>query len=213
MSDHEGGGCPAGSGAEDPTAAGGTPVDDSHATEILEFWEVARMRAHLDEIGAVTGHTVTGSLPPQSFAFGDSPELADRLLAAVLAGTKTATTSSLWEFGEDIPLPRKGELSIVLDGAGHPRALIRTTSVEVLPFDQVGSDFALAEGEGDGSQAEWRAGHRRYFARVLDRDIPDDMPVVCERFEVRWPPRPRRGAARMGGAGPARLAPDTETNA
>ena len=75
----------------------------------------------------------------------------------------------------------------VLDGAGNPRALIRTTSVEIVPFGEVGGDFALAEGEGDTTGEEWREGHRGYFARVLDREIGDDMPVVCERFELRYP--------------------------
>ncbi|WP_255372142.1 ASCH domain-containing protein [Cellulosimicrobium sp. CUA-896] len=128
------------------------------------------------------------SLPPPAWSFGDNPRLADTLLAAVLSGAKTATSSSLWEYDDgETPVPEKGELSILLDGAGHPRALIRTTSVEVVPFGDVGADFALAEGEGDTTGDEWREGHRGYFSRVLERDVPDDMPVVCERFELRYP--------------------------
>ncbi len=45
--------------------------------------------------------------PIPADAFGDSPELADELLALVLAGTKTATCSSVWEWeaeGEAPPI-------------------------------------------------------------------------------------------------------------
>lgn len=109
----------------------------------------------------------------------------------MLSGDKTATSSSHWEYDEETPVPVVGELSIILDGDGHPRALIRTTSVEIVPFDQVDADFAAAEGEDDRSLESWRAGHRDYFTRVLvGHEFHEDMPVVCERFELRFP-RPR----------------------
>ena len=38
-------------------------------------------------------------------AFGDSPEMADRLLSLVLAGTKTASASSLWAWEHDHETP------------------------------------------------------------------------------------------------------------
>ena len=44
----------------------------------------------------------------------------------------------MWDYeavGES--LPEAGDLSIVLDGAGHPRALIATTDVRIVPFDEV----------------------------------------------------------------------------
>jgi uncharacterized protein YhfF len=160
---------------------------EEQAQEILAFWEVARPSVGLGKIGVVVGTGVTETVPPAAWSFGDNPQLADSLLAAVLSGAKTATSSSLWEYDADTPVPEKGELSILLDGAGHPRALIRTTAVDIVPFGDVDEDFALAEGEDDGSLEAWREGHRRYFARVLEREVPEDMPVVCERFELRYP--------------------------
>ncbi|WP_265522216.1 ASCH domain-containing protein [Oerskovia flava] len=162
--------------------------DDPLAAEILEFWEVARGRAGLGKVDVVTGGSAASRVPPPAWSFGDEPQLADRLLAAVLSGAKTATSSAQWEYGDGAPVPVPGELAILLDGAGHPRALIRTASVEVVPFDQVGADFAAAEGEGGGSLEEWRAEHHEYFARTLvGREPADDMPVVCERFELLYP--------------------------
>ena len=69
---------------------------------------------------------------------GRTPEQADALLALVLDGTKTATASALADYeatGE--PLPEVGTLGILLDGAGHPRALIETTEVGVVAFGEV----------------------------------------------------------------------------
>jgi uncharacterized protein YhfF len=61
---------------------------------------------------------------PSAWSFGATSDHADELLELVLSGTKTGTASSLWGHeatGE--PVPRPGELSIILDGTGRPRAV------------------------------------------------------------------------------------------
>ena len=115
------------------------------------------------------------------FSFGDSPALADELLALVLAGAKTATCSPLRDYGPGRePLPRVGRVDVVLDGSGRPACAIETLEVEVRRFDEVDEGFALAEGEG--TYDEWRAGHEVYFAR--NGGFSPDMELVCERFRV-----------------------------
>ena len=109
----------------------------------------------------------------------------------MLEGRKRATASSVAELeaaGE--PVPAVGDLSILLDGAGHPRALSRTTRVDVVPMGEVTEEFAALEGEDDGTLESWRREHTRYWTRVLagsDVAVDDAMPVVCERFEVLYP--------------------------
>ncbi|GMA25325.1 hypothetical protein GCM10025864_30840 [Luteimicrobium album] len=173
-------------GAVAPVAPVVPEHDRAQAEAVLAYWERARLRARVGQLDVVTGKTVASAVPPPAWSFGDSPRLADELLALVLAGRKTATSSSLPEYeagGE--PLPRVGELSILLDGAGRPRALIRTTHVETVPFAQVTADFAAAEGEGDRSLQSWQEEHRRSFRRALGTERFDDAtPVVCERFEL-----------------------------
>jgi uncharacterized protein YhfF len=54
--------------------------------------------------------------------------------------------------------------------------------------------FAIDEGEGFTSVAEWRAAHERFFASYLDEvragigdsdyALTDDTLVVCERFRL-----------------------------
>jgi uncharacterized protein YhfF len=132
-----------------------------------------------------------GSEAPPAWSFGDSPALADELLALTLRGQKTAMASAQWEFAVDgDPLPRPGDLAIVLDGAGEPRALIRTTAVEIVPFDEVTAEHARSEGEGDRSLAYWRTEHERAWRGSLAHTayaFDTRMPVVCERFELLFP--------------------------
>lgn len=170
------------------------PADDSaQASRIQQFWEEARSRAGMGKVGAVVGLGWGESVPPEAWSFGDSPELADELLALVLDGTKTGTAASLWEYDDEgEPVPEVGSLSIVLDGAGEPRALLRTTAVEVVPFDEVTEEHAHSEGEDDRTLESWRREHEKYWRRVFDggeREFAPDMPVVCERFEVLYPKR------------------------
>jgi uncharacterized protein YhfF len=114
----------------------------------------------------------------ESFAFGDSPEMADRLLGFVLAGAKTATCWS----ARDGELTHVGKRTVVNDGAGRPRAIIETVSLQQMAFDQVPWSFASAEGEGDEDLEDWRAGHRAYFTR--NGGFAPDMRVWCERFRL-----------------------------
>lgn len=115
------------------------------------------------------------------WAFGDGPELADELLALVLAGGKRATCSSLTSCQADI-MPEVGALSVILDGAGTPACVIRTTEVEIMPYREVSEDFMRAEGEGDLSPEYWRAAHEAYYRR--EGHFSPAMLVVCERFEL-----------------------------
>jgi uncharacterized protein YhfF len=80
-----------------------------------------------------------------------------------------------------------GDYSVILDGRGTARCIIRTTDVDVVPFDEVDAAFAYEEGEGDRSLEYWSDVHWTYFVRELTelgREAAPDMPVVCERFEV-----------------------------
>lgn len=120
--------------------------------------------------------------------FGDSPELADELLALVLHGPKRATAGSvaaLEHHGE--PLPAAGDHWVALDGAGRPRAVLRTDEIRVGPLSSVDDAFAWDEGEGDRTRATWLADHEAYFRRemaALDRPFDPDMATVFERFSV-----------------------------
>jgi len=122
------------------------------------------------------------------FCFGDEPALASQLAHHVIKGTKRATASWVaaaertgWS-GAHV-----GMVSIVTDGFGVPLCAIETTRVERRRFADAGAEFAEAEGEGDGSLADWRTAHQAYFeaegARV---GIPfgDDAEIEYEQFRL-----------------------------
>jgi uncharacterized protein YhfF len=146
---------------------------------VLEFW-----RNCLDSLAPVLDQEST---PSGVFSFGDSKKLADELVALVRQGIKTATCSALMGYEKDqVSLPKKGDLSIVLDGNGNPVLVIETVSVVVVPFKEVSEQFAFEEGEGDRSLAYWRRAHENYFRRnhFENRAFDETMPLVCERFKV-----------------------------
>jgi uncharacterized protein YhfF len=123
-----------------------------------------------------------------AFQFGDAVEMADQLLALVTDGPKRATASCRLEYADDgHDLPSVGDLAVVCDGRGSPRAVIRTTDVRVGSLASVDDSFAWDEGEGDRSRDDWLEMHARYFSRVYPAvwgELGDDFPVVFERFEL-----------------------------
>ncbi len=127
---------------------------------------------------------------PEAWGFGDGGELADELGALVVAGTKTATCSLLWEYevlGDRVP--QVGDLSIILDGNKNPLCIIETTEINIRPYNEVDADFAYEEGEDDRTLASWRIAHWKFFSRtckVIGKELDESMPLVCERFKIVW---------------------------
>ena len=125
----------------------------------------------------------------EAWAFGgdDTPELATELGLLVRDGPKRATTGLLRSYeAEGEPLPVAGGYSVILDGAGQPLCIIRTTRVDTMPFGEVDDEFAWVEGEGDRSLAYWRSAHERFF-EAEGTPVTDDDLVVLERFDLVWP--------------------------
>lgn len=158
--------------------------------EIETFWVMARRQARLESLPGYFGPTPLASVMPPAWSFGATPEQSTELADLVVDGVKTATAGAAEDYtAEGEQLPEPGVLGIVLDGDGHPRALVATTEVQVVAFDEVTEEHAYAEGEGDRTLASWREGHERFF-REYDphgRGFRSDMPVVLERFRVLYP--------------------------
>ncbi len=119
----------------------------------------------------------------ECFAFGDSPEMADELLALVLTGKKTATVSVVLE-GEQHP--SVGDLSLVLDGRGNPACVIKTVYVETVKFCDLTWDMVKLEGEDENFE-QWKSGNIRYWTRDAAKrgyTFTTQTPIMFERFEV-----------------------------
>src|SRR5699024_2073235 len=101
---------------------------------------------------------------------------------------KTATCSGyiFYEL-ENEALPKVDDYNIILNSADEPVAITRTVDVTITPMNEVSEDFAIAEGEGDRTYQYWWKEHERFFKEELQkigREFSEDMPLVCERFEV-----------------------------
>lgn len=157
-----------------------TPLGRPEPRDVAEFW--AR------SVEASGGDTTTSA--PEAGAFGDTVELANELADLVISGTKRATAGTVAEYvatGE--PFPKVGEQWIVTDGSMRPRAVLETTDVRVGPLSSVDDEFAWDEGEGERTRDSWLEAHTWYFSRTLARigvEFHPDIPVVFERFEVRY---------------------------
>lgn len=119
--------------------------------------------------------------------FSDNEQDADELAQLVKTGRKRATTSALWAYINDEPIPAAGEFSVVTNFAGEAQCIIRATKVDIVPFDQVNEEHARLEGEGERSLEHWRKVHWAIFSReltALGKQPEATMPVICEQFEV-----------------------------
>jgi uncharacterized protein YhfF len=121
--------------------------------------------------------------------------LRDELVAEILRGEKTATSGLLSDYErEGDPLPRPGDQEVVIDSEGRPVAIIELLEVVVRRVADVDEAFAVDEGEGFRSVADWREAHERFWHSYADvtRDwlgdpewhVTDDTRIVTERFRL-----------------------------
>lgn len=139
----------------------------------------------------------------EAFHFDDSQPSADALAQLVLRGAKRATAGLAWSFeAEGQPFPQVGALNVITDWVGDPVCVVETVQVDIVPYKDVGAEFAAVEGEGDGSLEYWQHVHAAYFAREcvrIGREPSDTMPIVCERFRVIYPNNPPTLYTWLGG--------------
>ncbi len=133
----------------------------------------------------------TAGLPHAEFAFPGP--LRDQLVAAVLDGTKTSTTSLRLEYERvGDPLPAVGERSVLVDSQDRPLAVLEVTDVRLAPLAEVDLAHVVDEGEGHRTLAEWRAGHEDFWhgdqmrAELADPGftVDDTTVAVLERFRL-----------------------------
>jgi uncharacterized protein YhfF len=105
--------------------------------------------------------------------------LRQRLVDAVLRGDKTATAGLRSDYEPSEPLPRIGDRSVLLGFDDEPVGVVETTEVRVVRAGDVDLAFALDEGEGFETVADWRRAHENFWA---DREIDDETLIVAERF-------------------------------
>ena len=123
--------------------------------------------------------------------FANTPEAATKVGKLVRDGVKTTTSSLVWgleHIGE--PLPKVGDIELIVDGNGEPLCIIELTEVEIKPFNSVDEQFALEYGEGDRTLAFWLSDNWDFHSRwciEIGHEPSETMPIVFQRFHVLYP--------------------------
>lgn len=158
--------------------------DDKTYSEVInpkkEYWEKFR-EANLEYMNAQE---------PQSYFFCNNKKDADDCADLVVQRIKQATSTSVWWFEKNSEkLPRIGDIAIVTNWDGCPKAIVRTTRVEVLKFKDTTPEYAYIEGEGDRSLQYWKKVHWDYYESEMKEfgEYPfEEMEIICEYFETIW---------------------------
>ena len=129
-----------------------------------------------------------------SFGYDGDGGLGDRLLAAVLRGEKTATSSLAVEYLSGEPLPRVGERLNLVDHARRVHGAVETTRVTITPLHLVDDQVANDEGEGFADATDWRRAHLAFWAEVIDLvrsdagdpgwELREAEPIVVQWFRL-----------------------------
>ena len=113
----------------------------------------------------------------ESFAFGDSPALADELLELVLTAKNNATC---WAVSEGDKGVEVGKRWIMKDGQGRPRAILETVEVNRRRIEEVDGASRMTRVRATGGLLITRRAHTDYFTRR--GEFQPGMEVYCERF-------------------------------
>jgi uncharacterized protein YhfF len=120
--------------------------------------------------------------------FGDNAATAGVILDLIRRGEKSVTfsTPALYA-GQRARTPVVGDIVVVTDFAGRPGAVVRTTSVRIVPFNEITADDSRYEGPPVRPLDAWRRVHWAYFTRELaplGQQPSETLPVTVERFEL-----------------------------
>lgn len=156
----------------------------SKSPEVERLWQELRAAKGID---AVEYHASTFSDPALS------PN-ADMIGNLAVSGQKRATAHLAVDFERNrIARREPGDYWVILNAMQKPICLVHITKVEVKPFNQVGEEIAIAEGEGDLSLEYWATAHGRYFKKqcaLWGIEWRKDLSTVCEYFDLVWPDPP-----------------------
>ncbi len=117
--------------------------------------------------------------------FGSPGENREYLNSLVLDANKRATAGHFKHDYEDQgePLEHVGEKLAMLDSNGNHVGTLLITRAELVRFADVSDEFAIAEGEGEVTGDEYRAGYKPMWER-MGYEVTDDTIVATVYFDL-----------------------------
>lgn len=133
----------------------------------------------------------TEEIPDADF-YHNNEEDANRLGNLVLTGKKKASSSLYALYGKyNIDLPKVGNKQIVTNFDGKALAIIETTKVDTIPFNQISTSYAALDmGTDKDALKNWKKAHWDFFEYFLAESgekPTQEMIIVCETFKTIWP--------------------------
>ena len=120
----------------------------------------------------------------RTIEFGNPGTSRDTILHFLFHGNKRATAGLLeHDYEEGEPVEHVGEILVVVGNENEPLGKIQITRVEIVRFDEVSDEFALAEAEGDLSGDDFRKSHREFW-EGCGYEVKPDSQVVCAYFDL-----------------------------
>jgi uncharacterized protein YhfF len=121
-------------------------------------------------------------------SIGGTPEITEAITKLILAGDKTGTFTSPWMFEGDREItPVVGGYSILTDSNNAPAAVLKTTLLMTLPFNQITENETAIDGPRVRPIDVWRPIHVTFFTNELEargKTFVEGMPVTVEQFKV-----------------------------
>src|SRR5205823_13537109 len=141
-----------------------------------QLWAVARSKRA--PAGSVAYAREVNDGADGSFELGVPGPMRDRLVAAVLAGEKVATSALLVQYeDEGEPLPTAGEHRVVLGSADEHVAVVELLEVAVIRLGDADEALARDEGEGFRTAGQWRNAHEAFWRSEV-------LPHLARRIEL-----------------------------
>lgn len=121
----------------------------------------------------------------RTIEFGNVGASRDLILHFLFQGNKRATAGLFDDDyeAEGEPIEHIGEELVVVGNEGEALGKIKVTRVEIVRFDSVPDEFALAEAEGDLSGDDFRKSHREFW-ESCGVEVKDDTKVVLVYFDL-----------------------------
>jgi uncharacterized protein YhfF len=121
----------------------------------------------------------------RTIEFGNPGTSRDTILNFLFNVNKRATAGLLEHdyADEGEPVEHVGEILVVVGNENEQLGKIQITRVEIVRFDEVSDEFALAEAEGDLSGDDFRNSHRAFW-EGCGYPVNPDSQVVCAYFDL-----------------------------
>ena len=123
---------------------------------------------------------MSDAYPPFELGYPHT-ELRRQLVAAVLAGDKTATAGLWSEYeAEGEPVPVTGDRYVLHDYDDESVAIVEVTGARLVAASEIDVQFARDEGEGFETVEDWRVAHEQFFQQPIEPETE----IVAIRFRV-----------------------------